>query len=161
MNSKFLYAATVAVSLIGSTVAMAQEAPLSRAQVSAELQQAIANGTLQRTDYEAGSYRPEAITSGVTRAQVVAELAQDKIARKALVGPQANVLYNPEGTQIFWRSTLARSDVRNEVLAAAANGTLQRTDYDDAESLARKAKQHAASARFAQRVKAKLGRDAS
>lgn len=51
MNSKLLYAATLAVSLI-STLAMADEAPLTRAQVNAETQQAIANGTLRRTDYD-------------------------------------------------------------------------------------------------------------
>ena len=82
MNSKFLYAATVAVSLI-STLAMADEAPPTRAQVNAEVQQ------------------------------------------------------------------------------ARGNGTLQRTDYDDAASMARQSQQHRASGNFAQRFKAKFGRDAS
>ena len=75
MNSKFLYAATVAVSLI-SSLAYADEAPVSREQVNAELRQAVANGTLQRTDYDTGSYRPQAVTSNVTRQQVAVELAQ-------------------------------------------------------------------------------------
>ena len=57
-------------------------------------------------------------------------------------------------------ATLARSEVRNEVLVAAASGTLQRTDYDAAASVARKANQHAASVRFAQRFKARSSRDA-
>ena len=100
MNSKFLYAATIAVSLI-STVAMADEAPVSRAQVNAETQQAIANGTLRRTDYDVGSYRPQAVTSNVTREQVAFELAQAKTARKALIGPDANRTYNQFGTQIL------------------------------------------------------------
>jgi hypothetical protein len=160
MNSKLLYAATVAVSLI-STLAFADEAPVSRAQVNAEVQQAIANGTLRRTDYDTGSYRPQAVTSNVTRQQVAVELAQAKQARKALVGPDANRTYNPFGTQILETSTLARSEVKNEVLQAAAAGTLQRTDYDDVASLTRKANQHAASATFAQRFKAKFARDAS
>ena len=160
MNSKFLYAATVAVSLI-SSLAFADEAPVTRAQVNAETQQAIANGTLRRTDYDVGSYRPQAVTSTVTRQQVAIELAQAKQARKALVGPDANRTYNPFGTQIFETSTLARSEVKNEVLQAAQAGTLQRTDYDDVASLTRKANQHAAAATFAQRFKAKFGRDAS
>lgn len=160
MNSKFLYAATVAVSLI-SSLAFADEAPVTRAQVNAETQQAIANGTLRRTDYDVGSYRPQELTSNTTRQQVAVELAQAKQARKALVGPDANRTYNPFGTQIFETSTLARSEVKGEVLQAAKAGTLQRTDYDDVASLTRKANQHAASATFAQRFKAKFARDAS
>ena len=160
MNSKFLYAATVAVSLI-SSLAFADEAPVTRAQVNAETQQAIANGTLRRTDYDVGSYRPQAVTSNVTRQQVAVELAQARQARKALVGPDANRTYNQFGTQILETSTLARSEVKDDVLQAARAGTLQRTDYDDVASLTRRANQHAASATFAQRVKAKFARDAS
>jgi len=160
MNSKFLYAATIALSLL-STLAMADDAPLSRAQVNAETRQAIANGTLRRTDYDEEFYRPQTTRSTVTRAQVSVELAQDNLARKALVGPEADRNYNPDGTAIFETSTLARSEVKNEVLAAAANGTLQRTDYDDAASLARKANQHAASAHFAQRIKSKFAKTQS
>src|ERR1700704_5837425 len=52
MNSKLLFAATIAVSL-ASTLALADEAPLTRAQVQADLNQAIATRTLQRTDYDA------------------------------------------------------------------------------------------------------------
>ena len=88
MNSKFLYAATVAVSLI-SSLAYADEAPVSREQVNAELRQAVANGTLQRTDYDTGSYRPQAVTSNVTRQQVAVELAQARQARTVLVGSDA------------------------------------------------------------------------
>ena len=160
MNSKFLYAATVAVSLI-STLAMADEAPPTRAQVNAEVQQARGNGTLQRTDYDSGADRLDAVTSNVTRAQVGAELAQAKAARVGLVGPLANSRYNPYGAQVLQTSTLARNEVKNEVLAAAASGTLQRTDYDDAASMARQSQQHRASGNFAQRFKAKFGRDAS
>jgi hypothetical protein len=161
MNSKFLYAATIAVSLI-STLAMADEAPLTRAQVNADVQKAIATGALQRSDYDSGSFRTEPAAGPTkSRAQVGVELAQAKAARATLIGPDANRTYNQFGTQIHEQSTLARSEVKSEVLAAAANGTLQRTDYDDAASMARKAKQHAASATFAQRVKAKFSRDAS
>lgn len=162
MNSKFLYAATIAVSLI-STLAMADEAPLTRAQVNADVQQAIASGALQRTDYDSGSYRaePSAVSSGKSRAQVGIELAQAKAARATLIGPDANRTYNQFGTQIHDHSTLARSEVKSDVLAAAANGTLQRTDYDDAASVARKAKQHEASATFAQRFKARFSKNQS
>jgi hypothetical protein len=158
MNSKFLYAATVVASLIGS-VAMADAAPLTREQVTAEVQKARADGTLQRTDYDSGAYRPQTTGSAVSRAQVSEELARDTAARTALVGPNADRRYNEFGTQVLETSTLARSEVKSEVLQAAANGTLQRTDYDDAASLARKANQHAAGVNFAQRAKAKLSRD--
>jgi hypothetical protein len=161
MNSKFLYAATVAVSLI-STLAMADEAPATRAQVRAELRQAVVDGTLQRSDYSADSYRSVGSTSTATRAQVGVELAQAKAARARLVGPDANRTYNPYGTQVFEASTLARSDVKDEVRTAIANGTLQRTDYDDDSALvARRANAQAASALFAQRVKAKFSHNAS
>ncbi len=49
MNSKFLYAATIAVSLV-STLALADEAPLTRAQVKAEAQKAALEGTLPHPD---------------------------------------------------------------------------------------------------------------
>lgn len=160
MNSKFLYAATIAVSLI-STLALADEAPATRAQVNAELRQAIVDGTLQRSDYGVDAYRANQGVSTKTRAQVATELAQASAARKTLVGPEANRTFNPYGTQIHETSTLARAAVKQEVLEAAANGTLQRTDYDDAALVARRANAQAASAAFAQRLKAKFSRHAS
>ena len=154
MNSKLLYAATVAISLI-STLALADEAPgarLTRAQVSAELAQAVANGTLRRTDYDdVAEARLPAGVSGISRAQVAVEMAGAKAARKTLVGPQANRSYNPFGTEIRKTSTLTRAEVRADVLQAAADGTLQRTDYDDAALLARRATAHRALATLAQR----------
>jgi hypothetical protein len=156
MNSKFLYAATIAVSLI-STLAMADETtPVTREQVVADLHKAIADGTLQRTDYDVLRTPARATGPLKTRAQVNAEFAADKTARSALVGPEADRNYNPNGTQIFETSTLTRNEVKAEVLQAAANGTLQRTDYDDPTQLARQAKAHEASASFAQRLKAKF-----
>ena len=156
MNSKLLFAATVAISVL-SSVAMADEAtaaePVTRAQVQSELADAIANKTLQRTDYDAD--RPSAAVSTRTRADVAADLAVAKTARKALLGPDANRNYNPYGTEIFAHSTLTRAEVKSEVLQAAAAGTLQRTDYDDAAVAARRANQHtAAPTQLAQRVKA-------
>jgi len=157
MNSKFLYAATVAISLI-STLAMADEAPVTRAQVNADLRQAIVDGTLQRSDYSADSYRQVGIASTKTRAQVGVELAQAQAARATLIGPEANRTFNPYGTRVHETSTLARSEVKEQVREAAANGTLQRSDYDydDAALVARDAKAHIAGAAFAQRVKAKF-----
>jgi hypothetical protein len=131
MNSKLLYAAIVAISLI-STLALADEttAAKSRAEVRAELNAAIADRTLQRTDYDADA-RAAAGASTKTRAQVGAELVADKTARRDLKGPLANRTYNGVGVAILANSTLPRAEVRAEVLAAAADGTLHRTDYDD------------------------------
>ena len=156
MNSKLLYAATVAISLI-STLAMADEAPLTRAQVNAELGRAIASGTLQRTDYDSYS-RDTAALSIKSRTQLAVELADAKTARKALLAPDRSATYNPFGTEILKTSLLTRADVKADVLAAAADGTLQRTDYDDAALVARRANAHAAAPKLAQRVKAALAR---
>ena len=82
MNSKFLYVATVAVSLL-STLAMADEGAVSRTQVKAELSKAIATGTLQRTDYDADR-SDAAARSTQTRDQVIADMAAAKADRKRL-----------------------------------------------------------------------------
>ena len=159
MNSKFLYAATVAVSLL-STLAMADEAPaatapLTRAQVKADLAKAITNGTLQRTDYDA----PGMVAASTrTRDQVVADMAVAKAGRKRLQGPDANRSYNLYGAEIYQPSVVTRAEVKADVRQAAAAGTLQRTDYDDAVLIARRANAHVASSKFAQRVKAALSR---
>lgn len=159
MNSKFLYAATVAISL-ASSFALADEAPVSRAQVNTELKQAIASGSLQRTEYAPGADRTEPLAASTkTRGDVALELAQERAARKVLLGSNANRNYNPLGTQIFATSTLTRTEVKEDVREAAANGTLQRTDFDyDAAAVARRANAHAASAGFAQRLKARFSR---
>jgi len=73
MNSKLLFAATIAVSLL-STSAMADgtagaTAPLTRKQVNADLAKSIANGTPQRTDNEAEA-RDAAAVSNKSRAQI-------------------------------------------------------------------------------------------
>ena len=164
MNSKLLFAATVAISVL-SSVAMADEgaAPVTRAQVNADLARAVAAHTLQRSDYDASDYgvSSAAPVSTVTRAQTVADLADAKAARKVLRGPDANRTYNPYGTEIYKRSILTRAEVKSEVQQASANGTLQRTDYDDAALVSRRTQQHAASSHLAQRVKAAFSRNAS
>lgn len=160
MNSKLLFTATVAVSLL-STLAMADEAPLTRGQVKAELNQAIATHTLQRTDYDLDAVPAAAVASTVTRSDVVADLASAKAERKALKGPDANRTFNPSGVAILATSTLTRAEVKAEVLQAQADGTLQRTDYDDAALIARRANQHTAPSVLAQRLKAVFSRSQS
>ena len=89
MNRKFfLYAATVAVSLV-SIFAMADQATPTRDQVIAEVAAARANGTLQRTDYDIQTAVPGA-ASNLGREQVVAEARAASASRKALTGPNAN-----------------------------------------------------------------------
>ena len=154
MNSKLLFAATVAISVISSVALADEAAPLTRAQVQADLKQAIATHTLARTDYDVTPNTTTAGTSDRTRADVVNDLAAAKTTRKVLLGSDANRNYNPYGTEILNRSTLTRAEVKTEVLQAAAAGTLQRTDYDDASVVARRANQHVAPSKFAQRVKA-------
>ena len=164
MNSKLLYAATLAVSLLASLAVAggamaATDGSLTRAEVNADLAQARADGTLQRSDYPEADFRAAAVTavtSTQTRAQVAIDLADAKASRKTLIGPNANRIYNPAGTEFLRVSTVSRAEVRSEVLQAAATGTLQRTDYDDAALVARRANAHIASQRFAQRVKAAL-----
>lgn len=157
MNSKLLFAATVAVSLIG-TLALADQAnaaTLTRAEVKAELAQAIANGTLQRSDY-GNEFRAAANVSTTSREQVAAQWAAAQAGRARLVGPDANRTYNPYGTAILQTSNLARAQVQAEVRQAAADGTLQRTDYADPMLAARQAHAQVASQRVAQRLKAAL-----
>ena len=52
MNAKLLYAATIALAL-ASSFAFADEArPLTRADVVSQFNQAAANGTLRKNDYD-------------------------------------------------------------------------------------------------------------
>jgi Domain of unknown function (DUF4148) len=128
MNSKCLYAATLAVSLI-STLAMAEAAPVTRAQVNAELSRAIADGTLQRTDYDTGAPVATA-NSTLTREQVNVASLNAKAAKTSLNGSDANSSYNAFGAALRTPSPVTRAEVRSDVLQAAASGTLHRSDYD-------------------------------
>jgi hypothetical protein len=130
MNAKLLYAATVAVAVF-STYAVADESrPLTRADVIADYQQAAANGTLRKNDYDYDAHDFDAV-SVKNRAQVLAELDASRRDRARLVGPDRNRTYNQFGTEVLRQSTLARGEVKGEVLAARRDGTLRRTDYDD------------------------------
>ena len=153
MNRKFLlYVATVAVSLV-STFAMAGEDAPTRDQVIGKFFAARADGTLLRTDYDIENAVLKA-GPGVSRAQMVADAAAASASRKALKGSDANRTYNPFGTDIQRVSTLARAEAKADVLQAAAEGTLRRTDHDDAASVARAGKARQAGDRLAQRARA-------
>ena len=84
MNSKLLYAATVALAL-ASSVALADETQsLSRAQVANAWNQAAADGTLRHNDYDYDKVDAR-IASSRTRNEVVAELLTSR-PNPALVG---------------------------------------------------------------------------
>lgn len=149
MNAKLLFAATVAVSL-ASTLAMAAEAPLTRAEVVADLNQAAANGTLQRTDYDFDKASIAASTK--SREQVVSELAAAKRPNPLLVSQSdRSRSYNQFGTELLRAPTVARAEVKAAVVQALRDGTLPRSDYDDDRALvARRVQNHTAKAVVAQ-----------
>ncbi len=129
MNSKLLYAATVALALV-SGLAMADEGrPQSRAQVAAAWNQAAADGTLRHNDYDYDKIDARTLSSR-TRNEVVAELAASR-PNPALVGPLRNRTYNPAGMETLLVSSLPRAEVKAEVVAAVRDGTLRHSDYDD------------------------------
>ena len=133
MNAKLLFAATVAVSALAtfvSTTVLADEdnAPLSRAQVVAQLEQARADGTLQKTDYDFNN-ADRAARSVRSRSDVVAELAA-ATKNPARVDHNSSLDANPFGADWYAASTLTRAQVKAETREAIANGTLPRTDYE-------------------------------
>jgi hypothetical protein len=138
-NAKLLYAATVALALTGTTCAMADEgAPLPRAAVVPEYQQAARAGTLHRNDWsDELAARPQ-IAEPRTREAVIADMAAYRADRRRLLGPLRDRSYNPYGTGIFSTSTLARTDVKAEVLEARSEGTLRPAgEQDEVRSVAR------------------------
>lgn len=152
MNAKFLFAATVAMS-VASTLAMAaDQAPLSREQVTGELNHAIANGTLQRTDYDFARADRTAVSSK-TREQVASELAASKQPNPLIVSlSDKSRDYNPFGTELKRPSVVDRAQVKADVVQALRDGTLPRTDYEyDQALVARRVGNHAAAPILAQR----------
>jgi hypothetical protein len=103
--------------------------PLSREQVAAAWNQAAADGTLRRNDYDYDKIDARALSSR-TRQEVVAELAAAR-PNPALVGPLRNRTYNPAGMETLRVSTLPRAEVKAQVVAAVRDGTLRHSDYDD------------------------------
>lgn len=144
----FLYAATVALSVV-STLVMADEAGPTRAQVAGAVLATCANGSLQIND-DAVENAVVAPTK-VGRDPVVADLAAARSARKGLIGSDANRTYNPFGTDVLRVSNVSRDAVKAETLQAAVDGTLRRTDDGDAGLVARASNAYVAGERFAQR----------
>ncbi|HTM76215.1 MAG TPA: DUF4148 domain-containing protein [Devosia sp.] len=124
MNSKLLFTAALAASL-ASGLAIADEAPLTRTQVVSELNQAVAAGTLLRTDAEFANAPIVAQGPALTRAQVAGEVAAAR-ADGTLLMSDADFAWNTQPSA----STLTRAAVTAEVREAIANGTLLRSDSD-------------------------------
>jgi Domain of unknown function (DUF4148) len=115
MNAKLLFAATVAVSALAtfaSTTVLADElnAPLTRAQVTAQFEQARANGTLQTTDYDFG-VASRSQSPALSRSEVLATLAAKPSALLANSSAR-NRSYNPFGTELLQASTVTRAAVK-------------------------------------------------
>ena len=168
MNAKLLFAATVALAITSSLSSFAQAAdnttPLTRAEVKASVQRAVADGTLPVTEYSLSfGARDNAIPSTKARSQVLAELqaAQRTPGYRAVLASDYNVYPSEQNSA----STVTRAQVRAEVAQAMADGTLPASDYAGDDQIVRThAKAPAAnraSASLAQRLKAAFGRDAS
>jgi len=133
MNAKILYAVTVAVAVTGSTCALAgDEAPVTRASVVADYQQAVRAGTVHRTDWDDELAARPNIAEPRSRDAVLADMAAYRADRRRLLGPLRDRSYNSYGTDIFNKSTLARTDVKAEVLEARTEGTLRPAGEQDA-----------------------------
>ena len=137
MNAKLLFAATVAVSALAtfaSTTVLADEvnAPLSRAQVVAQFEQARANGTLQRTDYDLYA-ADRAARATRSRADVVAELVAAQ-QNPAWIDHNSSFDVNPFRAERS-SSNLTRAQVKAETLDAIAKGTIPRNDYEYEQAL--------------------------
>jgi hypothetical protein len=104
---------------------VAQDAPATRAAVIADFQKARASGQLHRTDLydELASRAPAGSTQ--IRTDVKAQYRTAVVARQALPGPLRSRNYNPYGAEILKPTVAMRADVKNEVLAARADHTLQ------------------------------------
>lgn len=156
MNSKLLYAATVAMALI-STLAMAGQAaasnaPLTGAEVKADVLKAAVNGTLQRTEH--GPATPDTrFVSTLSRAEVYTELAAAKASRKGLIGPERSETYKPFGPEIGFASTPTRAEVKADVVQAAVHGTLRHTDCDESVMVGARANANVTPSKLAKRVK--------
>ncbi len=152
MNAKLLFAATVAVSLASTLAMAADQNPLTREQVISELNQAAANGTLQKTDYDYARADRTAVSSK-SREQVASELAAARAPNPQLVSlSDKSRNYNPFGAELLRPSVVDRAQVKAEVVQALRDGSLPRTDYEyDQALVARRVSNHAAAPIFAQR----------
>jgi hypothetical protein len=151
MNAKLLFAATVAISLASTLAMAADQSPLTREQVVSELNQAAADGTLQKTDYDYARGDGAAVSSK-TREQVASELAASKQPNPLIVSlSDKSRNYNPFGTELKRPSVVDRAQVKAEVVQALRDGSLPRTDYEyDQAFVARRIGNHTAAPTFAQ-----------
>jgi len=133
----------------------ADQAPLTREQVIGELNQAAANGTLQKTDYDYAR-ADAASVSTKTREQVARELAAAKQPNPLLVSlSDKSRNYNQFGTELLRPSVVEHAQVKADVVQALRDGTLPRTDYEyDQALVARRISNHAAAPTLAQRKSA-------
>lgn len=129
MNAKLLYAATVGLALASSFAWADPARSLSRDEVVAQYNQALASHTLRKTDYDY-DLADRAVTPSLSRAEVVAELARARTATP-LQGPLRSRSYNPYGRELLQASDVTRAEVKADVLLARQDGTLHRTEHDD------------------------------
>jgi hypothetical protein len=122
MNTKLLYAATLSLAL-ASSYALADDAPLGRADGIAQAQQAAKSGAPHRTDWDDELAARPAAGSSIGRDKVLAALKAPADAR--LVGPLRNKSYNPYGTETMRAPAVSRAEVKTQVLEARADGTLR------------------------------------
>jgi hypothetical protein len=122
MNAKLLFAATMGLAL-ASSLALADEAPSTRAAVIADYQQAAQAGTLHRNDYADELAARPAPGAQLTREQVITSLAAPRDPR--LVGPLRSRSYNQFGTDLMRAPIYTRADVKAEVLEARAEHALR------------------------------------
>src|SRR5450631_3918595 len=100
MNAKILFTATLAVALASSLAQAGEAQPLSRADVVADLQQARADGTLRKNDYDYDAH-DFATPSGRARQDVLAEMGRAR-PDPLLVGFTAKSRsYNPYGSELL------------------------------------------------------------
>ena len=127
MNSKLLFVATLTLAF-ASSLAFAQESKsLTRADVVAAYQHAVADGSLKKTDYDFD--RPDFQGPVRSRDDVIAEMSA--AAPSGVLGPLKSRTYNPYGTELSRPSTTDRARVRSDVLTAMREGTLRHTEDQD------------------------------
>lgn len=122
MNAKLLFATTMVLAL-ASALALADEAPITRAAVIADYQQAARAGQLHRNDYADELASRPAPESQVARAEVLAKLTAPTDPR--LVGPLRSRSYNQFGTDLMREPIYSRADIKADVLQARTEHTLR------------------------------------
>ena len=128
MNAKLLISTSMGLAL-ASSLALAEEAPITRAAVITDYQQAARAGQLHRNDYadELASRPPQG--SHVMRERVVAELKSPTDPR--LVGPLRNRTYNQFGTELMDNPIYTRAEVKADVLQARSEHALRPAGESD------------------------------